>query len=303
MYDLIIIGAGPAGLTAALYAGRSRLNTIILEKMNVGGRILMTESIENFPGFSPSILTQDLIKRMEEQVKSLDVKIEHEEAVEFDGKSKTVKAGSKTYTAKAVIIATGARPRKLGIPGEDRLIGKGVSYCATCDAPFYREKNVVIVGGGNAVAEEAIYLTRFAKSVTIIHRRNDLRASAILQERLKENTKIRFVLSSVVSEIAGSSRVESIKVKDLNSNKEQDILCGGVFIYIGYEPDTLFARDKLKLDDTGFIITDENMATSEEGIFACGDCRKKSLYQVITACGDGAIAADSAYKYIATKGK
>lgn len=303
MYDLIIIGAGPAGLTAALYAGRSRLKTVIFERMVAGGRILMTEEIENFPGFSPSIATHELIKRMEEQVKSLDVKIELEDVQELDCKSRTVKTDSKTCSAKAIIIATGARPRKLGVPGEDKLTGKGVSYCATCDAPLYKEKKVIIVGGGNAVAEEALYLTRFAKSVSIIHRRNDLRASAILQERLKENKKIDFILSSIVTEITGLARAESVKVKDLNSGKEKTIACDGVFIYIGYEPDTAFACDKLKLDEAGFILTEENMSTSEEGIFACGDCRKKSLYQVITACGDGAVAADSAYKYIASKGK
>lgn len=303
MHDLIIIGAGPAGLTAALYAGRSRLDTAVLEKMTVGGRILMTENIENFPGFFPEISTHELIKHMEEQVKGLDVRIEHEDVIEIDAKSKTVKTESKNYSAQSIIIATGARPRKLGVPGEDIFTGKGVSYCATCDAPFYRDKKVIIVGGGNAVAEEAIYLARFAKSVDIIHRRADLRASAILQERLKENKKISFILNSVVTEIKGSQKVEFVKIRDLNTNKEQEIPCDGVFIYIGYEPDTGFAKGKIKLDEAGFVITDENMATSEEGIFACGDCRKKGLYQVITACGDGAIAADSAYKYIAAKGK
>jgi len=318
MYDLIIIGAGPGGLTAALYAGRSRINTLVLEKMVVGGRILMTESIENFPGFSGSISTQDLIKRMEEQVKSLDIKIELEEVLELDctpphqldkanlninwcgGKLKSVKTDSATYNAPAIIIATGARPRKLNCPGEDKLIGKGVSYCATCDGPLYREKNVVIVGGGNAVAEEALYLTRFAKSVSIIHRRNDLRASEILQERLKVNKKINFILNSVVTEIVGSSFVESISIKDVNTSEQKSVGCNGVFIYIGYEPETDFVKNKLKLDEAGFIITDEILATSEEGIFACGDCRRKSLYQVITACGDGAVASDSAYKYLSS---
>lgn len=303
MHDLIIIGAGPAGLTAALYAGRSRLDTVVFERITVGGRILMTENIENFPGFSPGISTHELISRMEEQVKSLGIKIELEEALELDCKAKTVKAGPETYSAKAIIIATGAKPRKLGVTGEDRLTGRGVSYCATCDAPLYKEKKVVIIGGGNAVAEEALYLTRFAKKVSIIHRRDDLRASAILQERLKENKKIDFILSSVVAEITGQNRVESVKVKDVKTAAEQVVPCDGAFIYIGYEPDTAFTCDKLKLDAAGFILTEENMATSEEGVFACGDCRKKSLYQVITACGDGAIAADSAYKYIASKGK
>lgn len=298
MYDLIIIGAGPAGLTACLYAGRSRLKTLLLEKMVVGGRILLTETIENFPGFPGGISTQELIQRMQEQVKSLGIEIKSEEVSELDCQSKSVKTDEKTYPAKTIIIATGAVPRKLGVPGEDRLTGRGVSYCATCDGPLFKDKNVVVVGGGNAVAEEALYLSRFAKTVNIVHRRNDLRACAILQEELKKNKKINFILSNVVTELMGSTKMESLKIKDVNTGQEQIINCDGVFIYIGYDPDTGLVKNKLKLDGAGFIITDEAMATSQDGIFACGDCRKKSLYQVITACGDGAIAAESAYKYI-----
>jgi thioredoxin reductase (NADPH) len=303
MHDLIIIGAGPAGLTAALYAGRSRLKTLMLEKMVVGGRILMSEAIENFPGFVGGISTQELIKRMEEQVRDLAIEVESEEVSEFNPKTKSVKAGTRTCFASSVIIATGARPRKLNIPGEDKLTGRGVSYCATCDGPLYKDKNVVLIGGGNTIAEEALYLARFAKTVSIVHRRDDLRAAAILQERLKENNKINFILSHVATEILGSSRVESVRIKNVASSKVSEVSCEGVFIYIGYEPETDFLKNKLNLDDAGFIITGEDMATSEEGVFACGDCRRKSLYQVITACGDGAIAADSAYKYISEKGR
>ncbi len=301
MYDLIIIGAGPAGLTAALYAGRSRLKTLVLEKIAAGGRILMTEVIENFPGFPGGIHTADLVKRMQEQVINLGVNIATEEVSEIDCKLKSVKTDAGAYSADTIIIATGAHPRKLGIPGEGKLIGRGVSYCATCDGPLYKDKNVVIVGGGNAMAEEALYLTRFAKSVSIIHRRDQLRASVILQEKLKENKKINFILSSVITEITGSGKLEAIKLKDLNTSKERILQCDGVFIYIGYIPDTAFVKDKLKLDETGFITTAEDMSTSQEGIFACGDCRSKTLYQVITACGDGAVAADSAYKYLTNK--
>jgi thioredoxin reductase (NADPH) len=298
MYDLIIVGAGPAGLTAALYAGRSRLNTLVLEKMNVGGRILMSEAIENFPGFAGSVSTQDLIKGMKEQVKSLDIKIESDEVLDLDCKSKSVRTGSRVYSAKAIIIATGARPKKLGVPGEDKLVGRGVSYCATCDGPLYKEKNVVVVGGGDAVAEEALYLTRFAKVVNIIHRRGQLRASLILQERLKANKKVNFILNSVIVEVIGSNKVEAVKIKNVDSSYEESLACDGIFVYIGYEPDTKFVKNKLKMDEAGFIITGEDFSTSDEGIFACGDCRKKTLYQVITACADGAVAADSACKYI-----
>ncbi|MFA5356019.1 MAG: thioredoxin-disulfide reductase [Candidatus Omnitrophota bacterium] len=300
-YDLVIIGAGPAGLTAALYSGRSRLNTLLLEKMGPGGRILLTETIENFPGFRGGVNTSELIQRMQEQVTDLGVKIVLEQADEIDLKAMSVKAGSGFYSAGAIIIATGAHPRSLGVPGEEKLTGRGVSYCATCDAPLYRGKEVVIAGGGNAMAEEALYLTRFADSVTIIHRRDELRASPILQEKLKENNKIHFKLSSVITGIEGGMRVEGVKIRDLKSQSDEISRCDGVFVYIGYIPDTGFLKDKLQLDETGFIITSDDMSTSSQGAFACGDCRKKSLYQVVTACGDGAIAADSAYKYLASK--
>ena len=301
MYDLIIIGAGPAGLTAALYAGRSRLNTLVIEKMVPGGRILMSESIENYPGFPGGVTTLELISRMEQQVRELDVRIESAEVLGLDCVNKIITTSNGTYKAQAIIIASGARPRKLNIPGEDKYTGRGVSYCATCDAPFYREKKVVLVGGGNTVAEEAIYLTRFASSVSVIHRRQDLRASAILQERLQQNKKINFILSTVVTEIKGAQKVEQVRLKDLLTGKESDFACDGVFIYIGYEPETVFLKEKLQMDDAGFIAADDSMATSVEGIYACGDCRKKSLYQVVNACGDGAVAADSAYKFIANR--
>ncbi|MCX5706323.1 MAG: thioredoxin-disulfide reductase [Candidatus Omnitrophica bacterium] len=300
MFDLIIIGAGPAGLTAALYSGRSRLKTLLIEKMIVGGRILLSEKIENYPGFPGGVSTQELIQRMEEQIKELDIEIIQDEVIDMDCKGKSVKTISGVYSAKSIILACGSYPRKLNITGEERLTGRGVSYCATCDGPLYREKNVVIVGGGNAVAEEAIYLSRLAKTVNIIHRRNDLRASAILQEKLKKNPKINFILSSVVSEILGSDKLEALKVKDVNTQAERILSCDGVFIYIGYDPETGFLKNKLALDEKGFIITGQDMSTSSPGIFACGDCCKKTLYQVINACGDGAVAADSADKYIAT---
>lgn len=299
-FDLIIIGAGPAGLTAALYAGRSRLETVLIEKMAVGGRILTSETIENYPGFPGGISTLELMGKMEAQVKELEVKIISDEVLEIDCQKMTIKTSGAEFTAKAIILANGAKPRKLNIPGEDKYTGRGVSYCATCDAPFFRDKKIVIVGGGNAVAEEAIYLSRFASAVTVIHRRQDLRATEILQEKLQANKKINFMLSSIATEIKGAQKVEAVVVKDLLTGKEIDFACDGVFIYIGYEPETAFLKDKLALDEAGFILADESLTTSVAGIFACGDCRKKSLYQVINACGDGAVAADSAYKHIAT---
>ena len=303
MQDLVIIGGGPAGLTAALYAGRSRLDTLLIEKMTVGGRILMSEIIENYPGFPGGISTVDLMARMEEQVKELGVKVVNEEVLDIDCVNKIISTLGASHQACAVIIASGARPRKLNIPGEQEYIGRGVSYCATCDAPFFKGKKVVIVGGGNAVAEEAIYLSRFASLVSVIHRRGDLRASPILQERMQQNRKINFILNSIVTQIKGTQRVESVIIKDLLSGKENEFACDGVFIYIGYEPETTFLKNKLQMDEAGFIVTDENMATTAPGVFACGDCRKKGFYQVINACGDGAVAADSAYKFIANQKK
>jgi thioredoxin reductase (NADPH) len=297
MFDLIIVGAGPAGLAAALYAARSRLKILVLEKMVVGGRILMSERIENYPGLG-LIPTAELIEQMEKQVRDLGVEINFEEALEVDCQEKKVTTASGTYLAKSIIIATGSRPRRLNVPGEEQLTGRGVSYCATCDAPLYKNKTVAIVGGGNTVAEEALYLSRFAKQVYLIHRRNDLRATQILQERLKENKKINFVFNSMVTEIAGTSKLEFLKIKNVETQKEDSLKCEGVFIYIGYLPETDLVKNKLQLDRGGFIITAPDMSTSGEGIFACGDCCKKTLYQVITACADGAIAADSAYKYI-----
>jgi thioredoxin reductase (NADPH) len=298
MYDVIIIGAGPAGLTAGLYAGRSLLKTLLLEKMVPGGRILMSETIENYPGCSEGFSTHELMARMADQVRHVGVEIKTEEATDIDLSDRTVTTTEGLYQAKTVIIAAGSYPRKLNVQGEDLFTGRGVSYCATCDAPFYKGKHVIIVGGGNSVAEEALYLCRFAERVTVVHRRDELRASPILQGRLKSEPKIHFKLKNIVTVITGDKKVSAVTLKDLSLNTESAYPCDGVFIYIGYEPDTAIYKNKLNLDPAGFIITDPAMQTSVPGIFACGDCRQKTLYQVITACGDGAVAADSAYKHI-----
>ena len=271
MCDLIIIGGGPAGLTAGLYAGRSRLDTLLIEKMAVGGRILTSETIENYPGFPGGILTAELMSRMESQVKELGVEFISDEVLNLDCINKTVEISAGLYQARSIIIACGAKPRKLNVPGEEKYTGRGVSYCGTCDAPFFKEKKVVIVGGGNTVAEEAMYLSRFASSVSVIHRRQDLRASPILQERMRQNKKINFILGSIVTRISGIERVSAVTIKDLESGKESEFICDGVFIYIGYEPETVFLKGKLQMDEAGFIITDENMVTSVEGVFACGE--------------------------------
>ena len=304
MHDLIIIGAGPAGLTAGLYAGRYRLNTLILEKLMPGGQIILSSVIENFPGFPGGISTQELVDKFKKQVDELGVEIEAEEVTEIvpNFKLKTpiynVKTKDKAYETKCVIIATGAQPKKLGVPQEDEFIGKGVSYCGTCDGPLFKNKDVAVVGGGDRAIEEAIFLSSYAKEVFLIHRRSEWRASKILEEKARQNPKIKFVLESVIEEIIGESKVEAVKIKNVKTDASKIFSCQGIFIFVGIQPNTDFLKNQLRLDEQGFIITDENLKTSCEGIFACGDCRKKSLYQVVTACAEGAMAAASVQRYL-----
>jgi thioredoxin reductase (NADPH) len=304
MYDLIIIGAGPAGLTAGLYAGRYRLSTLILEKMSPGGQILFSPTIENLPGFPGGISTQELVERMKKQIDELGVNIEIEEVKEIVPLSNSkipiynIKSENKSYETKTIIISSGAEPKKLGAQGEAGLIGRGVSYCATCDGPIFRDKEIAVVGGGDRAIEEAIFLTGYAKKVTIIHRRQELRASKILLEQAKMNQKINFALDSTVEEIVGSGKVEAVRIKNVKTNSLNLLNCQGVFIFTGIKPNTAFLNNLLKIDESGFIITEQDLQTSCAGIFACGDCRKKSLYQVITACADGAVAASSCQRYL-----
>lgn len=301
MYDLVIIGGGPAGLTAALYAGRARLKTLLLEKSGLGGQIILSPAIENFPGL-PAVSTEKLILAMQKQVEALEVEIKTDEAVKI-----IIDSGFKIfgqcagYQSKAVIISSGALPKKLGIIGEDNFLAKGVSYCGTCDGPLFKGKEIFVVGGGDKAVEEAIYLSRYAKKVTLIHRRDALRASKILQEKLFENKKIEVLWNSIPEEILGSKVVEKLRIKNLKTNQVNDMSASGVFIFVGIIPNTEFLKGLVKLDENGFILTDEEMKTSVEGIFAAGDCRRKILTQVITACGDGATAAFCANRYLETK--
>ncbi len=300
MYDLIIIGAGPAGLTAGLYAGRYKLNTLILEKVSCGGQIILSSEIENFPGFPGGISTQELIDRFKKQVDSLGVNMISEEALSIDQESENYKVNTDggAYSARSLIIACGAQSQRLGVKGEEALIGRGVSYCATCDGPLFKNKEVVVVGGGDKALEEAIFLTKYAKKVTIIHRRKELRAAGVLQDKAKNNRGIEFILDAVVEEITGENKVEKVKIKDVIKNTSSELLCQGVFIFTGITPGTGFLKNQLSLNEPGFIITDENLKTSLKGVFACGDCRKKELYQVINACAEGAVAAYAAQKYL-----
>lgn len=305
MYDLIIVGAGPAGLTAALYAGRFRLRTLLLEKMAVGGQIVLSPNIENFPGFPGGIATTELIEKMKQQVDQLGVEIKFDEIIKIETQARgfLVQGREQSYRAGAIIIASGAQAKHLGVPGEDRFIGRGVSYCGTCDGPLFRNKKIVTVGAGDRAIEEAIFLSNYADKVTVVHRRQGLRASKILEEQARSNPKINFLLDSVIEEIIGESKVEAVRIKNVQDNSLSRLDCQGVFIFVGISPNTDFLKNYLELDTSWFIITDQSMSTSRPGIFACGDCRQKNLYQVINACAEGAQAADSAHKYLLSKDK
>ena len=304
-YDLVIIGSGPAGLTAAIYAARARLNVLVLEKSAPGGQILVTDWIENFPGFPEGISGADLVMKMTDQVKRFGVDIETNEVLalnvsdDVSGDIKTLTLNDRTISTKTVIIATGASPQKLGIPGEEAYFGKGVSACATCDAPFYRDKVVAAVGGGDTAVQESIYLTRFVKKVYLIHRRNELRATRILQERAFENDKVEIVWDSVPTSVNGSIfGVESISIKNVKTGEASDLSVDGCFIWVGISPNTGFVKDAVKLDEGGFIVANAKMETSVPGVYAAGDVRNTPLRQVATAVGDSAIAAFEAANYI-----
>lgn len=299
-HDLIIIGGGPAGLTAGIYASRARLKTLLLEKMMPGGQILTSPHLENYPGFSEGIAGPQIIEEMVKQAErfGLEIKTGNVIRIEDKGNRKTVLTDAGSYEALALIFAMGASYSKLSLPGEDKLSGRGVSYCATCDGPLFKDKEVVVVGGGDTAVEEAIFLANFCAKISLVHRRRELRAAKILQERALANKKISFVWDSVVTEILGTLRVEGVKVKDVKTGAEKVIPAHGVFIAVGFKPHTELAKALVETDDKGYIITKDDMSTSRAGFFAAGDCRKKLLYQFVTACGDGATAAFAAQKYI-----
>ncbi|MDL1967783.1 MAG: thioredoxin-disulfide reductase [Deltaproteobacteria bacterium] len=299
-YELVIIGGGPAGLTAGLYAARARLNVILIEKVMPGGQVLTTDWIENYPGFPEGISGPDLIQKMTEQVKKFDLNIESNEVISLDLSEpvKKIKLSDRTITSHTIIIATGASPKKLGIPGEDVFFGKGLSTCATCDAPFFKDKRVAAVGGGDTAVQESIFLTKFAKKVYLIHRRDQLRATKILQERAFANDKIEFVWDSVLTSIDGLANVEKITAKNVKTGETKELSVDGCFIWTGILPNTNFLKNEVKVDDNGFIIVNLNMQSSVQGVFAAGDVRSTGLRQIATAVGDAASAVFSAEHYI-----
>ena len=298
-YDLVIIGAGPAGLTAGMYAARARMNVLLLEKTVPGGQILVTDWIENYPGFPEGISGFDLAEKMKIQAQEMGLEIETAEvhSLNLSKESKEIVLKDRSVFAKSLIIASGASPKNLGI-GEDKFIGKGVSFCATCDAPFFKDKTVVAIGGGDTAVQEALYLTKFAKKVYLIHRRDELRAAKILQERAFENNKIEIVWDSVATGVEGFFGVESVKIKNVKTLEEKTIRADGCFIWVGILPNASFLNAAVKTDEFGFILADIKMQTSVPGVYAAGDVRDTPLRQISTAVGDAAIAALSAEHFI-----
>ena len=300
VYDMIIIGGGPAGYTAALYAARAGLDVTVIEKMSVGGQMTLTGEIENYPGFDEGIDGFTLGEKMKSGAERYGAVTEYGEVIklELTQKIKKIFTTDKEYFSKTVVIATGAEPRELGIDQERELTGRGVHYCAHCDGRFYKDKTVAVVGGGNSAVSDALYLSRFAKKVYLIHRRDSLRATKIYHEPLKEAENIEILFNSTLSKLTAEKRLQKITVTNTLNNESQEIECDGVFISIGRRPSTELISDELKLDNNGYIIADESTKTSIEGVYAAGDVRTKALRQIVTAVSDGAVAAHHAEEYI-----
>ena len=299
-YDVIIIGGGPAGLTAGLYTSRAKLNSLLIEKGLVGGQISTAEKVDNYPGFPDGIDGFELTDLMHRQATKYGLKTIIAEVADVKPQKKqiVIKTTEGDYTARALIVASGSDRQKLGIPGEKEFTGKGVAYCATCDAAFFRDVPVVVIGGGNAAITEALHLTKFASKVTIIHRRDKLRASAILQEKAFSEPKIGFIWDSVVEEIEGEDTVKRIKLRQVKTDEKSTMEIAGVFVAVGLKPNTDYLKGILRMDAGGHVITDDKMGTNVPGIFAAGDARHNSARQAITAAGDGATAAFYAEKFL-----
>lgn len=300
-YDLIIIGGGPAGMTAGIYAARARLKTLLLERLFIGGQVSTTYLVENYPGFPDGLDGPAMMELFAQQAKRFGTEIVNDEVmgISLEEGKKMVQVGSRPVPAGAVIIATGSDPRKLSVPGEKELGGRGVSYCATCDGALFPDVDVAVVGGGDAAVDEALFLSRFAKRIFLIHRRDKLRSEKILQERLFANNKIETIWDTVVERMNGEEVLKSLTLTNVKTGKTDDLKVEGVFISIGHEPNTNFVKGLLQMDAQGYIITKENMQTSITGIFAAGDVRAGSTRQIATAVGDGSVAAMAAEKYLA----
>ena len=303
-YEVIIIGGGPAGLTAGLYTSRARLSTLLIESGLFGGQMTTTEMIENYPGFPQGITGDELSRLMEEQAKRFGMETVNEEVAEvrLESNLKHVRTSESNYLCETLILCMGTEYRKLGVPGEKEFTGKGISYCATCDGAFFKDSQIMVVGGGDSALTEALFLTKFVKELNIIHRRDALRGTKIYQERAFANPKIKFLWNSVVQEIKGDTVVRSIIVKNVKSGEVKEFETDGVFLFVGISPRTQFLKGLVEMDEGGYILTNDQCESSVKGIFAAGDCRKKLLRQVTTAVGDGATAAFAVEKYLEEKG-
>jgi len=300
-WDIVVVGAGPGGLCAGLYGSRANRKTVCIERLIPGGEIINTEMVEDYPGFE-LIGGPELAQKFEAHARKFGLEIITDNIVEIytDGRYKIVRGDGDEYRAKAVIVATGGHPRKLGVSGEEELAGRGVSYCAICDGAFFKDQIIAVSGGGDAAVEEGMFLTKFGKRVYIIHRRNELRAQKIIQERAFKNEKVEFIWDSVIERIDGKSKVESITVKNIKTGKISDMAVGAVFPFIGFVPNSNIFRDPVEKDEIGYIITNQQMETSIKGIWAIGDVRKQLCKQITNAIGDGTTAAVAADKYIET---
>ncbi len=301
-YDVIIIGGGPAGLSAGIYASRSRLRTLLIEKGMFGGLIANAELVENYPGFPDGISGFDIGERMSQQASKFGLETLSAEVTGVDLLKyiKTIDTTEGDFSAKTIIIASGAERKRLGVPGEELFINRGVSYCATCDGALFKDRIVAVVGGGDSAVEETLFLTRFASKVIIIHRRNQLRASKMAQERALSHKKIELMWDTVVEEIRGNNKISELVVRNVKTGETSQIAVDGVFVYVGQSPNTSFLKGQVPLDKEGYIITDDRMGTQVKGVYAAGDIRRNSSRQVITAAGDGATAAISAEKFLSS---
>ena len=299
-YDIAIVGGGPAGLSAAIYAARGGLKTVVFEKAMIGGQIVVTADVENYPGFEENMTGFQIADKMQKQAKKFDaeIKLEEVKAIGTEGLCKVVETSKSQYKVKSVIVATGAHPRKLAVPGEEKYTGRGVSYCATCDGALYRDKTVAVIGGGDSAVEEAMFLTKFAKKVYIIHRRDELRAVKIVQKRAFKNDKIEIIWDSVVQAIEGVNFIEKLILYNKKTEKISEVPVHGLFIYVGIIPNSGLLESRIKFDKLGFIETDNSMHTEIPGVYAAGDVTHKVLRQIVTASSDGATAAFSAEKWI-----
>jgi thioredoxin reductase (NADPH) len=299
-YEVIIIGSGPAGYTAGVYTSRAKLNTLLISGSLPGGQLMTTSEVENYPGFPNGIFGPELMMNMRQQAERFGTKLLDDEVVEVDFKKRPfgIKTHGQEFRSESVVICTGASPRKLGLKAEQEFAGKGISYCATCDGPFFKGEDIAVVGGGDTAIEEATFLTKFGKSVKIIHRKDFLRASKILQEKAFENPKIDFVWDHVVSDISGNKKINSISVRNLRTGEERRIAVGGLFVAIGHEPNTSIFRGQLELDERGYIVLTKNTRTSVDGVFAAGDVHDYRYRQAITAGGFGCMAALDVEKWL-----